>query len=353
MIVKNGENNIERCLKSVQSLVDEIVIVDTGSTDSTVDILKGYNNINLFYFQWCNDFSLARNFAIDKTNGDYVLVLDSDEYIIEGSRSELEQVAKRSLVGRIKIINNFIRDNEVFDSIAYVSRFFPRSVRFEGCIHEQLDTKIDRVEMNLTVKHDGYFETNKSKRNIPLLIQALNQKPTDPYYLFQLGKELRIDKQYEQAFKMLMKSYALSKPTQLFYNELILEIIHSGKEIGKEEVLNVINNNEEILKNVTDFHFAKGLFFLDFLLRYPSSKNVEIQMIESSFLSCLALGEKKHTEYVKGTSSFLATYNLGVYYEITGNFNKAIKFYKLSTLHGYLKAKKRLDIISATKSLKD
>ncbi|MGD7006925.1 glycosyltransferase [Metabacillus sp. 84] len=66
MIVKNGEKFIERSLQSVQSLVDEIVIVDTGSTDNTINIIKANKNYKLFNFEWCDDFSLVRNFALKK-----------------------------------------------------------------------------------------------------------------------------------------------------------------------------------------------------------------------------------------------------------------------------------------------
>ncbi|MBU7594570.1 glycosyltransferase family 2 protein [Metabacillus halosaccharovorans] len=345
MIVKNGERTIDRCLQSVQSLVDEIVVVDTGSSDNTIDILKGNSNIKMLHFEWCDDFSLARNYAIDNTSGDYILVLDSDEYIIEGKRSELERIAERNLIGRFKILNNFIKENQTLQSISHVSRFFPKTVRYVGCVHEQLDTILPRVGMNITVEHDGYIKGDKSKRNIPLLIKNLKQYPSDPYYLFQLGKELRIDKQYQQAFSILMKSYKMSAYNTAFYDKLILEIIYSGKEIGKVEVLNIIEHNEGKLENVTDFHFAKGMFFLDFLVKHPSTKLVKMEMIKDSFLTCLALSEKKHTEYVRGTSSFLANFNLGLYYELTGDLNRSIDFYKLSALEGYLDAQKRLSNI--------
>ncbi|MGD7006924.1 hypothetical protein [Metabacillus sp. 84] len=271
--------------------------------------------------------------------------MDSDEYIIEGHRSELERIANKGLIGKIKIINNFIRDNQEMSTTEIVSRFFPKGVVYTGCIHEQLDTELNRTELNLIVKHDGYYGTNKSKRNIPLLLKALNHTPDDAYYLFQLGKELRIDEQYEKAFSVLMKSYELSEGSYSFYNELILEIIYSGKELGKEEVINIINYNELKLKHVTDFHFAKGLFILDFLLKFPKTNFVNIQMIENSFLTCIDLSEKAHKEYVQGTSSYLATYNLGVYYEITKDLSKAINYYKLSAKYSYSPAQKRLDFI--------
>jgi len=82
MIVKNEEKVIERCLSSVAHLVDEVVIVDTGSIDNTKEIITRYTS-NIYDFEWINDFSAARNFAASKATGEWILVLDADEYIDE------------------------------------------------------------------------------------------------------------------------------------------------------------------------------------------------------------------------------------------------------------------------------
>jgi glycosyltransferase involved in cell wall biosynthesis len=345
MIVKDEEKYIQRCLNSVIGLVDEIVIVDTGSTDNTINIVKQFRSISLFNFNWCDDFSKARNFSIEKTTGDYVLVLDADEFIINGTRSELESTMQRDSIGKILIDSHFKKENQEYHAKAYVSRFFPKSIRYVGAIHEQLDSDKPRVNLNLTVKHDGYFETNKSERNIPLLLKEVKRNPADPYYLFQLGKELRISKRYEQSFHFLKKAYELSNLSVPFYEEIILELINSGKECGKEELFEVINQNEGALKNVSDFHFAKGLFYLDYCLRNPNEMGNLIKGIENSFLTCLRLNDKFHTEYVQGTSSYLAAYNLGVFYEVTSDLKKAIDYYEMSYEYGYRLGKKRLELL--------
>ncbi|WP_251554556.1 glycosyltransferase [Neobacillus muris] len=342
IIVKNEEKYIERCLQSVSGLVDEIVAVDTGSTDNTVPLIKGMKNVKLYHFEWCDDFSLARNFSIEKTTGDYVLVLDADEYIVNGTRIEMESIMAKDIIGRIQINSRFKKDNQEHHSKSYVSRFFPRDVRYKGAIHEQLDSERPRINTNFIVSHDGYFETNKSERNIPLLQKALERSPMDGYYLFQLGKELRISKQYEEAFSFLKKSYELTNNKAAYYSELVVELINSGKECGKAEILLVINQNEDILGNVSDFHFAKGMFYLDYCLNYPNQAQQYIRSIESSFLSCLKLNQHDPIEFVQGTSSYLAMYNLGIYYEVTGYINEAMDYYAWSSEYGYLLAKRRL-----------
>ncbi|HYF75279.1 MAG TPA: glycosyltransferase family 2 protein, partial [Candidatus Nitrosocosmicus sp.] len=83
MIVKNEEKFLENCLKSVKDFVDEMIVVDTGSADRTVEIAKSHN-ARVFYFEWINDFAAARNYALDQATGEYVLVMDADEYLEQG-----------------------------------------------------------------------------------------------------------------------------------------------------------------------------------------------------------------------------------------------------------------------------
>ncbi|MGG4411271.1 glycosyltransferase family 2 protein, partial [Niallia taxi] len=87
MIVKNEESVLDRCLASVAHLVDEVIIVDTGSTDKTKEIASKYTS-KIFDFEWINDFSAARNFAAEQATGDWILVLDADEYIDEENYQE-------------------------------------------------------------------------------------------------------------------------------------------------------------------------------------------------------------------------------------------------------------------------
>lgn len=340
MIVKNEEKYIERCIESVKNLVDEIVIVDTGSTDNTLNIIKQIPNIKLFCYKWSDDFSKARNYSIDKATGDYILVLDADEYVVEGSKVEFEKAIVANAIGRIQIESRFKKDNQEYFSSTYVSRFFSKEIRYIGAIHEQLESKQNRIKLNIRVKHDGYYETQKGDRNIPLLINQLKNKPNDPYYLFQLGKELRIKEKYKEAYHFLKIAYELTNKSLPYYEELVLEMINSGKEFGEIELLKIIDENESEMANISDFHFAKGMFYMNYCIQNPKSSNIFVNKIEKSLLNCLKTHEKSY-EYVKGTSSYLAAFNLGVYYEVTGDIEKAKNFYKLASSDGFNLAMKR------------
>jgi glycosyltransferase involved in cell wall biosynthesis len=93
MIVKNEEDVLGRCLESVKDIADEIIIVDTGSTDSTKEIAKKYTN-NIYDFEWVDDFSKARNFAFSKATKQYIMWLDADDVILEKDKIKLEKLKK-------------------------------------------------------------------------------------------------------------------------------------------------------------------------------------------------------------------------------------------------------------------
>ncbi|KWU59171.1 glycosyltransferase family 2 protein [Priestia megaterium] len=353
MIVKNEERFIKRCLDSVKSLVDEIIVVDTGSTDNTLYIIQEYSSVKLFHHTWNNNFSTARNFSLSQCSGDYVLVLDADEYVSVGDRQELEIIMKSNVIGRMKICSPFKKEGQTFTSNSYVSRFFPKELKYKGIIHEQLDSDLSRQKMNFEIEHSGYMDVRKDQRNIPLLLKALEQEPKDSYYMFQLGKEYRIVENYERAFHILNESYSLLTGEEEYYTDLVVEFIYSGKEIQNnsisKRILGVIEDNEEHLKKVADFHFAKGLFFLDYSLKLRNRGFAYLPAIEQSFLKCLQLENSSHVESVVGTGSFLAAYNLGVFYEVIGKIDEAEKYYLLSFERGYIPAQKRLNVLKVSK----
>ena len=96
MIVKNEEEVIGRCLECVKDIVDEIIIVDTGSTDSTKEIVSKYTDM-VYDFEWIDDFSAARNFSFSKASKDYTMWLDADDIILEADREKLLKI-KESLI---------------------------------------------------------------------------------------------------------------------------------------------------------------------------------------------------------------------------------------------------------------
>lgn len=143
-IVKNEENSLPRVLKSVKSLVDEIVILDTGSTDRTVEVAKAYG-AKVYQFEWCNDFAAARNYALQYVQGKWVLVLDADEVLTPEIIPEIQQGIKSD---RSLVINLLRREVGASQSpYSLVSRLFRnhRDIRFSRPYHAMVDDSVNQL----------------------------------------------------------------------------------------------------------------------------------------------------------------------------------------------------------------
>lgn len=170
MIVKNEERVLKRCLDSIHDLVDEIIIVDTGSTDSTKEIAAKYTD-KLYDFQWINDFSAARNFSFSKCSMDYIYVADADEYLDEENRFQFK-VLKDNLFPEIEIVQMMYKtiSNDTVLNIfkEYRPKLFKRMREFVWInpIHETV--RIDPLvfDSDIVVTHEP--ESNHAKRDFSI-----------------------------------------------------------------------------------------------------------------------------------------------------------------------------------------
>ena len=157
MIVKNEELVIGRCLESIKDVVDEIIIVDTGSTDNTKEIAKSYTN-NIYDFKWINDFSAARNFSFSKASKDYIMWLDADDVILYEDKVKLQNL-KESLNDEVDMV--IMRYNVSFDkkgnpSFSYNrERLLKRSVGYlwSGQVHEAISQYGNIIYSDIAVSH--------------------------------------------------------------------------------------------------------------------------------------------------------------------------------------------------------
>lgn len=343
MIVKNEEKHIRNCLERVNNIVDEIVIVDTGSTDKTIEIAKEFD-AKIYKFDWCNDFSAARNYAAEKTTGEWILVLDADEYVSVGDKETLIQFINlnSNSIGRIEQYNKYEDSNGISFSGEYISRFYPRGIKFKGLVHEQLDTCFKRIKMNFRVEHSGYYKTNKSERNLPMLLRMLEQNKDDTYILYQIGRTLYVDKKYLESQRYFEQAYGAMKYEYSYSRSLIIYYLYSivNSNTNYEKGLQIINAEKEKYGNDADFNFVCGIFYLNLVI-YNEKKYINyMPLIEKSYLKCLEIGEEN--TIVEGVGSFKAAYNLGTFYEVTGNLKCAYKYYKKSSEESFKLAKNRI-----------
>ena len=188
-IVKNSADDLKISLESLNKFVDEIIVVDTGSIDLTVDVAKSFG-AKIFYREWDDDFSAPRNLALKKATGDWIIFLDSDEFFTEETgkniRFAVERVDKAKKSGVLVHLVNI--DKNAGDKILdtnFVMRIFKnqKNLHYVGKIHEEIRvgkkllTEITFAPPNiLTIYHTGYSASltkSKAERNLKLLLEEL------------------------------------------------------------------------------------------------------------------------------------------------------------------------------------
>lgn len=341
MIVKNEEGNLKSCLESIYKEVDEIIIVDTGSSDNTKKIALEYTK-NIYDFIWCDDFSKARNFSLDKCTSDWIIVMDADDKLVEGSRLDIEDfISRNNSIGLIKRISKYIQDGEESYSKEYESRLFKKGIYYNGAVHEQLNSKSNREKTKLVFSHSGY-EVSKSERNIKILSKELEKNEKDEYIIYQIARTLFVDKKYEQANKYFEKAYKLADKNKLYNKNLVISYIYSCIEVKNyQKALDIINDYNMFYRNSAEFNFSKGIFYMNLILSNIKAYGEFLYLIEESYLRCLEIGEIED-DTVIGVGSYKPAYNLGVYYESFNKLEKSNYYYRLSYKLGYEKAKNKI-----------
>lgn len=271
MIVKNEEKVLRRCLDSVKDIADEIIIVDTGSEDSTKDIAVEYTNL-VYEYKWKNDFSKARNFAASKASGEWIMAIDADEYVDSESFTDFKNSLRTDTKYNILSVQivNFIGYNGMQTSLNYHERIYRNNglIYYYRNIHEMLKHKNDNEKRGLAklnIFHSGYMKTvvkekNKSKRNLSLLI---NKKKKDPIDYYFIGNEYQGLGELEKAIESYKKGYQLKDGLNYdWVRKLIVRlIICLNASVRNKEALEIINACEEVYSELVDFKFLKGKIY--------------------------------------------------------------------------------------------
>lgn len=220
IITKNEEKNIEKCLSSLNALVDEKIVVDTGSTDNTIDIAKK-NGAILYNYTWNNNFSDARNYAISKAKGDWIIFLDADEYLYEDSINKfkdiINQCDKSSIDCIFTLLNNLNLSNNQFINSAPVVRAFRNdpNIKYKGAIHEvmvRMDKPMKKCDATADIKiiHTGYSsdlhkQKEKGQRNLELLLIEFKKDPESADICFYISESYMMMNLNKEAIKYAYK----------------------------------------------------------------------------------------------------------------------------------------------------
>lgn len=288
MIVKNEEKNIEKALSWGKGIVSEQIVVDTGSTDRTVEIAKSMG-AKVYHFLWQDDFSLAKNFAISKCKYPWIAMLDADEYFLEEDAKKLKNIIKQvdkdaNIHGLMEALVD-LRDKEgEIRRVDRTIRIFRnrRDILYRRAIHEQLelldgrDFTVADYSKDLSVFHTGYIDIDnsqktKSNRNLNIIENQLCKNPHDFEMRIYLGIEYAVRKIWIKALEEIRLFY---KDIPEKYNTRI-DIISKGicthlialsemekagedREAILREMEEVVEKGKKIIPDNADFSYLYG-----------------------------------------------------------------------------------------------
>jgi len=318
VIARDEAATITRLLDSVRPFVDELLVMDTGSSDDTVRLAEAAG-ARVARFEWIDDFSAARNAALDAAGADWHLVLDADEWLIgEGSGAALAALRTTApgFIGTIALEDHF----DGGTARSRLSRVLPGRIRYAGRIHEQPVHELPVRPLDIQVGHDGYLPERlhvKQGRNEQLLRAALEQDPANPYLWYQLGKDCSVYDRFadaEDAFANAadrLTSVPLLPP---WWYDLVARRLFGLKSLKRHAQGMVFAESQlQQCAESPDFFFALGDLLLDWAADQPDQAPILLPMIEDAWTRCLEIGERPDQPgAVAGRGSHLARHNLAL-----------------------------------------
>lgn len=317
IIAKNEERFLRGCLEKLKPHGFEIVVVDTGSTDGTVEIAKEFTE-HVYSFPWINDFSAAKNFAADKASNDWIISLDCDEYLKDIDIDEVSALLTKNplMIGSISL-ENLIRNGEgIGKSMQKVFRIYNKKhVHFEGIIHEQLrrfdGEKVYGYIAPVSVIHYGYYLSEeelkaKNERNISMLLEQLKSCPKEPYYYFQLGQSYAVLNDYEKVFEYLSKGLEYDpNPEEAYTDQMLIDYGTAMLNTGRYALALNMETLYDSLKDYSDYLFLLGRIYY---------ANNQLFKAIQTFTQATAAPKC----IVMGTNSFFPLHSMALIYEQIG-----------------------------------
>jgi glycosyltransferase involved in cell wall biosynthesis len=221
MIVKNEEENLRRCLDSVRDSVDEIIVVDTGSTDRSVEIAESYG-ARVFYHPWEGSFSKARNYSLKYATCDWILILDADEELKREDSPRLREITKNTDFKIVSfIINNRYKDStqEGHAQMVRLYRNFS-GVHYKGIVHNAIQYSNKCFYSSITVIHHGYNLSEEKMdekfiRTSTLLKKQIEADPHNPVPYMYIGVSYMDRRMYEEAIISSKSAISLAEENGL------------------------------------------------------------------------------------------------------------------------------------------
>lgn len=327
MIVKNEESVLENALNSCMSFADEIIIVDTGSTDKTKEIAKSFTD-KIYDFKWCDDFSKARNFSFEKASKDYILWLDADDIILKKDQEKIIKLKQDNTFPNAYYFKYVIDFDENFKSKFhfYRERLLKRSCNFlwQDPVHEVIEIYGTYEHMDICIYHNKKEKVAKSpstdkSRNLKIYEKIIERgTPLTPRQKFYYAREL-------------------------YYNNKISDAINNFEEYLK--IPNTfIENKIECYLNLSNCYVilnqlekAKETLFKSFTYSLPRANILlelsNIYIKENNFKSALYYLKQIKKDKNDKSGAFIQP----DYYDFYPNLNKCLCYYRLGDFKKSLK----------------
>lgn len=345
MIVKNEEELLPGCLESIRDWVDEIIVVDTGSTDRTVDIARQYG-ARVFHQPWTGDFSYHRNYSLQQASGDWIFIIDADERIVSDDvpliRHGVDQTEYAVL--SLGVYNVYGRDAK---RVTYSNsvRFFRRdlNLHYEGIVHNDLVIPKDQpiLRTRVRLRHLGYDldpERMKQKfeRTHSLLLKQLEENPDNTYALFNYAELLRgvepviqpdNAREVLRAAGRVVELTSVDDPAKRHLHLMCLNhVAVACLALGENErALEVCNRALAAKPNYLDALISRGMA-CHRLHRYPEATEQFLHYLDAQAAFDSA-AEVEPIILSHPDSRDLAHNNLGILYQLTGRPDDARRHY--------------------------
>ena len=278
MIVKNEEKDIKTALSWGKELMSEQVVVDTGSTDRTVEIAESMG-AKVIHFDWIDDFAAAKNYALDNCHCDWIFILDADEYFSKEDADKLPSIIDAAdKAGFCAVQTGLISvdgKGGIIDKSSHIRIIKnTKELRYKRRIHEVIvfkpEQKVYDATDEVTIIHTGYIEEvikdkGKKNRNLSMLLKELETNPEDPEILGYLADEYATDNRqkalpiYRKAISYLPKKIDIRDwRTATTFTKFIVLL---SLENLSSEIIEVCDLAEKKMPHVADFPYYAGLYF--------------------------------------------------------------------------------------------
>ncbi|WP_181363015.1 TPR domain-containing glycosyltransferase [Sulfoacidibacillus thermotolerans] len=338
MITKNEALTLRKCLESLQGIADEVVLVDTGSSDETVAIAQEFG-CKVYTYKWNHDFAAARNESLRHATGDFILVIDADEYL-----DAREKVGLRDFLAKTDAEGIFVISKSYLGSLTHLTsavpirvlRLFRNGHFYTGAIHEQIAESILKtgkpvVSYDLTLHHLGYTDEflarrAKTTRNTALLEAELHRDPQNVFQRSNLIVEYMLQKDWVKAERLAEKTWhdIKSTPPSLWPNftpRIALNWMTILWERGKKDA--ALRTGQEAIYFFPWYTDLKRRYATFLMLHHQIARAIDILM------ECRAQGDVKPglIESIEGSGTYFAAYDLGVAWALLGDDLQARRWF--------------------------